>query len=119
MTPSFKGFGLEMVWFAQQEREAYRRLFLNKKFASFRELMDEVGHFDEIIYSVQESFHLTRGMLCAMKRRELPAVEQVCAGARRVAVLERVMNPTNVGAIFRSAAALGGYRRNPQEIMKC
>ena len=60
MTPSFKGFGLEMVWFAQQEREAYRRLFLNKKFASFRELMDEVGHFDEIIYSVQESFHLNR-----------------------------------------------------------
>ena len=52
-------------------------------------------------------FHLTRGMLCAMKRRELPKAEQVCAGARRVAVLERVMNPTNVGAIFRSAAALG------------
>ena len=51
--------------------------------------------------------HLTRGRLCAMKRRELPTVEQVCAGARRVAVLERVMNPTNVGAIFRSAAALG------------
>lgn len=52
-------------------------------------------------------FHLTRGMLCAMKRRTLPQVEQVCANARRVAVLERVMNPTNVGAIFRSAAALG------------
>ena len=52
-------------------------------------------------------FALTRGMLCAMKRRELPKAEEVCAGARRVAVLERVMNPTNVGAIFRSAAALG------------
>ena len=52
-------------------------------------------------------FPLTRGMLCAMRRRPLPAVEAVCAGAKRVAVLEDVMNPTNVGAIFRSAAALG------------
>ena len=52
-------------------------------------------------------FPLTRGMLCAMRRRPLPPVETVCAGAKRVAVLEDVMNPTNVGAIFRSAAALG------------
>lgn len=52
-------------------------------------------------------FPLTRGMLCAMRRRPLPAVEAVCAGAKRIAVLEDVMNPTNVGAIFRSAAALG------------
>lgn len=52
-------------------------------------------------------FRLTRGMLCAMKRRTLPAAEEVCAQAKRIAVLEGVMNPTNVGAIFRSAAALG------------
>ena len=52
-------------------------------------------------------FHLTRGMLCAMRRPQLPTVEEVCATARRIAVLENVMNPTNVGAIFRSAAALG------------
>ena len=52
-------------------------------------------------------FPLTRGMLCAMRRRPLPTVGTVCAGAKRVAVLEDVMNPTNVGAIFRSAAALG------------
>ncbi|MBE7002776.1 MAG: RNA methyltransferase [Ruminococcaceae bacterium] len=52
-------------------------------------------------------FQLTRGVLCAMRRRQEPAPEQVCAGARRVVVLEDVMNPTNVGAIFRSAAALG------------
>ena len=52
-------------------------------------------------------FPLTRGMLCAMRRRPLPTLEAVCAGARRVAVLEDVMNPTNVGAIFRSTAALG------------
>ena len=51
-------------------------------------------------------FKLTRGMLCAMHRPPLPAPETVCAGARRIAVLENVMNPTNIGAIFRSAAAL-------------
>ena len=52
-------------------------------------------------------FQLTRGMLCAMRRKPLPTVEAVLKNARRVAVLENVMNPTNVGAIFRSAAALG------------
>lgn len=51
-------------------------------------------------------FQLTRGVLCAMHRKILPTVAEVCAGARRIAVLENVMNPTNVGAIFRSAAAL-------------
>ena len=51
-------------------------------------------------------FQLTRGMLCAMRRPPLPSVENICANARRIAVLENVMNPTNVGAIFRSAAAL-------------
>ncbi len=52
-------------------------------------------------------FPMTRGVLCAMKRRPLTSVEDVCRDARRVAVMENVMNPTNVGAIFRSAAALG------------
>ena len=52
-------------------------------------------------------FKLTRGTLCAMYRPKLPTVEEICKNARRVAVLEDVMNPTNVGAIFRSAAALG------------
>ena len=51
-------------------------------------------------------FALTRGVLCAMERRLLPSVESICADARRIAVLENVMNPTNLGAIFRSAAAL-------------
>lgn len=51
-------------------------------------------------------FQLTRGVLCAMRRKPLPSPEDVCKGAKRVAVLENVMNPTNVGAIFRSAAAL-------------
>ena len=52
-------------------------------------------------------YQLTRGMLCAMYRPALPSVEQLCKNARRVAILENVVNPTNVGAIFRSAAALG------------
>lgn len=51
-------------------------------------------------------FQLTRGVLCAMRRPPLPSVEETLAGANRIAVLENVMNPTNVGAIFRSAAAL-------------
>ena len=52
-------------------------------------------------------FKLTRGMLCAMHRPTLPGVAKICKNAHRVAVLENVVNPTNIGAIFRSAAALG------------
>ena len=52
-------------------------------------------------------FKLTRGVLCALRRKALPAVTDLCKGARRIAILEDVMNPTNIGAIFRSAAALG------------
>ena len=52
-------------------------------------------------------FQLTRGMLCAMYRPKLLDLQQVLSQVSRVAVLEDVMNPTNLGAIFRSAAALG------------
>lgn len=52
-------------------------------------------------------FKLTRGVLCAMRRKPLPKAEEICKNATRIAVLENVMNPTNIGAIFRSAAALG------------
>lgn len=52
-------------------------------------------------------FEMTRGVLCAMRRKVMPSMEEICAGAKRIVVLENVMNPTNVGAIFRSAAALG------------
>lgn len=51
-------------------------------------------------------FELTRGMLALMKRKALLSLEDICKNARRVVVLDRVMNPTNVGAIFRNAAAL-------------
>lgn len=52
-------------------------------------------------------FPLTRGMLCAMRRPAPLSLQQVCVNATRLAILEDVVNPTNVGAIFRSAAALG------------
>ena len=62
---------------------------------------------EEDVLTNLTGFHLTRGMLCAMRRPALPEVAVLCANAARVAVLENVMNPTNIGAIFRSAAALG------------
>ena len=52
-------------------------------------------------------YQLTRGVLCAMLRPQLPTVQEAVAGAKRIVILENVQNPTNVGAIFRSAAALG------------
>lgn len=52
-------------------------------------------------------YPLTRGVLCAMRRPTLPTVEELCRDARRVAVLENIVDHTNIGAIFRSAAALG------------
>ena len=58
------------------------------------------------VLSQLTGFQLTRGLLCAMKRPVLPSVEEICTNARRIVILENVVNPTNVGAIFRSAAAL-------------
>lgn len=62
---------------------------------------------EEDVLTNLTGFHLTRGMLCAMRRPPLADPAAVLRGATRVAVLENVMNPTNLGAIFRSAAALG------------
>ena len=61
---------------------------------------------DEILTKLT-GYHLTRGLWCAMRRRTLPTIEEVCQGAKRIAILEEVVNPTNVGALFRCAAALG------------
>lgn len=62
---------------------------------------------DREVLAKLTGYELTRGFLCAMRRPEMRRAEDVCANARRVAVLEGVVDPTNVGAIFRSAAALG------------
>ena len=62
---------------------------------------------DEQLLCNLTGYHLTRGVLCAMKRPPLPTLEAVIKSARRIVVLDNVQNPTNVGAIFRSAAALG------------
>ena len=97
--------GYEPISFLAERR-------LTEQEGETRELLEQCGGVPvyaapyEVLTSLT-GFGLTRGMLCAMRRPPLPSVEQVCAGARRVAVLERVVNPTNVGAIIRSAAALG------------
>lgn len=76
----------------------------NKETAN-REFPVYIG--EPAILSQITGFHLTRGVLCAMKRKELPTVAETISGCRRIAVLENVTNPTNLGAIVRSAAALG------------
>lgn len=77
-----------------------------------REAIERSGNIpvyvsDPDVLSQITGYKLTRGVLCAMERRPLPNVRDICARANRIVVLENVMNPTNVGAIFRSAAALG------------
>ena len=62
---------------------------------------------DRDVLTQLTGYQLTRGVLCAMRRPPLPTVEEVVSRARRIVILESVQNPTNVGAIFRSAAALG------------
>ncbi len=62
---------------------------------------------DSALLAQLTGYPLTRGVLCAMRRPALPPVEALCAGAHRVAVLENIVDHTNIGAIFRSAAALG------------
>lgn len=62
---------------------------------------------DSDILTSLTGFRLTQGVLCAMRRKELPKAENICSNASRIAILEDIMNQTNIGAVFRSAAALG------------
>lgn len=86
-------------------------MLLDEREAADSPLLPHVG--DIPVYTAPEAvlrqltgFPLVRGALCAMHRLPLPSPETLCAGAKRIAVLEHVVNPTNVGAIMRSAAAL-------------
>ena len=94
--------GYEPVSFLMEESH------VEKQGKKFMERAPEVPIYTAPFHVLTEitGFQLTRGMLCAMYRKELPAIEKICQAAKRVAVLENVVNPTNVGAIFRSAAAL-------------
>ena len=76
-----------------------------KLFFAYPELPVYTAKFD--LLTNLTGFALTRGLLCAMKRKLMPSVAKICEGKHRIAVLENVMNPTNIGAIVRSAAALG------------
>lgn len=76
-----------------------------------RVILDRCGEIPVYTASLEvltriTGYQLARGMLCAMRRKALPSLKEICAGKRRIAILEDVVNPTNVGAIFRSAAAL-------------
>ena len=62
---------------------------------------------DRDVLSHLTGYELTRGILCAMQRPTLPSVEEICAGKRRIAIMDSVVNSTNTGAIFRAATALG------------
>ena len=76
-----------------------------------RAILDRCGEIPVYTASLEvltriTGYQLARGMLCAMRRKALPSLKEICEEKRRIAILEDVVNPTNVGAIFRSAAAL-------------
>ena len=78
------------------------------------EAAEVIARADVPVYTADEDtivevtgFRLIRGALCAFRRKQLPSPEEICRSARRIAVLENVVNPANIGAVFRSAAALG------------
>ena len=77
-----------------------------------RDLVERCGQVpvytgDRAVLAGLTGYELTRGMLCAMRRPPLPSPEEICRSARRLVILENITDSTNIGAIFRSAAALG------------
>ena len=94
--------GYEPLTVLIEEKQADN--LIPKLFFTYPELPVYTAKFD--LLTNLTGFALTRGLLCAMKRKILPSVAEICEGKHRIAVLENVMNPTNIGAIFRSAAVL-------------
>ena len=95
--------GCEPVSFLTEDRH------LENQAVPFLERCPDIPFFSapfEVLTQLT-GFALTRGMLCAMRRPKLPSVEALCRTSSRLVILENIMNPTNIGAIFRSAAALG------------
>lgn len=95
--------GYEPVSLLMEERHLYK---------DAKEIISRCG--DATVYTGEREllakltgFELTRGVLCAMRRPQLPDTKTLCAGAKRIAVLEDIVDAPNIGAIFRSAAALG------------
>ena len=82
-----------------------------KLFFAYPELPVYTAKFD--LLTNLTGFALTRGLLCAMKRKIMPSVAEICEGKHRIVVLETVMNPTHLGAIFRSVWELSSRSRGP------
>lgn len=96
--------GCEPVSFLVEEGEASNYEFV-EMISRYPEVPVYVSTAD--VLSGLIGYKLTRGALCRMKRKSLPCPPEILENARRIAVLEDVVNPTNMGAIFRNAAALG------------
>lgn len=82
---------------------------INGDAASLIERCDDIPVYTgkRELLSQLTGYTLTRGVLCAMRRPQAPSVDEVCREARRIVVIDGVSDTTNIGAIFRSAAALG------------
>ena len=82
--------------------------FLDKEAKEVLELCGDIPVYTgpKEVLKTLTGIPMTRGLLCVMRRKAFPSIQEICGGARRIAVLDDVTNPTNVGAIIRSAAAL-------------
>lgn len=96
------GFRAYSLLLAEEELEKEETMRLLKLAGDVPMYVGREGVLDQIA-----GYHLTRGVLCACYRKALPDITEVLRGARRIAVLEEIGNPTNAGAIFRNASALG------------
>ena len=106
-SPKVIGYALDAGW--EPVSLLMERRHIAGKAAALVARMGDIPVYtaDDALLEGLVGYPLTRGVLCAMRRRPMPEMEEICAGARRIAVLEDIVDAANVGAIFRSAAALG------------